>query len=95
MKRDYPEWEMPNPESLECPDQRLELRLQTYDEMPPPPAANTRVLASLALDYEIGERHDRKGPSKPKVLPEVWCPGQEFDPATLELLLKLTPVGNA
>jgi hypothetical protein len=100
MNRDYTKDGMPvYPEQqLECPDPRLELRLQTYAEVQPPRRPDdSHVLATLALeDYEIGRRPERKGPQKPKTLPQVWCPGQDFDPGELELmLLNLRPVGNA
>jgi hypothetical protein len=98
MKRDYTKDGMPEyPDMLECPDPRLQLRLQTYAEVQTPQRDVSHVLAALALsDYEIGQRPEPKGPRKPKVLPEIWLPGQEFDPAALVLLLlKRGPVGNA
>jgi hypothetical protein len=98
MKRDYTQDGMPEyPESerMECPDPRLELRLQTYTEVPTR-RDDSHVLAALAFDYEIGKRPERRGPSKPKTLPVIWLPGQDFDPTELELLLlNLGPVGNA
>lgn len=88
-----------DPRSLECPDERLELRLV---EVTPTPVAFTtgqdHLLAALALsEYEIGGPDTkRKGPGKKRELPVVWCPGrgEELDPETIELLLKLTPVGS-
>src|SRR5271168_5248031 len=88
MKRN--DWKdgMAYPDGMEDPSRYLELQLQTYAETPTPPRDDSHALLALGLlaDYEIGERHERKGPPKPKFEPLVWCPGQEFDPALLELL---------
>jgi hypothetical protein len=99
MKRND-EWKdgMPCPDGMEDPSQYPELRLQTYAELPTPPRDDSRTLAALGLfDYEIGNRQERKGPAKKRVVPVIWLPGQgeKLDPDMLDLLLKLDPIGNA
>ena len=91
----------PEGERIDDPSLYPELQLRTYAEVPTPaPRHDSSALLALGLfDYDIVARPDqRKGPAKQKVPPEVWCPGQEFDPGSLELLelmFKFGKVGNA